>query len=97
MQFITLKVNLNCLKGAIDVKTLDLNMSLKNKIKEYCLENDLNFNLLADMKKLWGIDMLKFERENSKDAKNEVVLEVFGYGDNVVFKQTEYTQKYLAK
>ena len=54
---------MNCLKGVIDVKTLDLNMSLKNKIKEYCLENDLNFNLLADMKKLWGIDMLKFERE----------------------------------
>ena len=79
------------------MNTLDLNVSLENKIRKYCSENNLNFNLLADMKKLWGIDMLKFERENNKDKKNkEVVLEVFGYGDNVVFKQTEYTQKYLA-
>lgn len=79
------------------MNSLDLNASLENKIRKYCSENNLNFNLLADMKKLWGIDMLKFEKEDTKDKKNkEVVLEVFGYGDNIVFKQTEYTQKYLA-
>ena len=74
-----------------------LDVSFANKIKEYCLENNLNFNLLADMKKIWGIDMLKFEKEDVDGTKNGViVLEVFGYGDNLVFKQTEYTQKYLA-
>ena len=79
------------------MNALALNASLESKIREYCLENNLNFNLLADMKKLWGIDMLKFERGNNEDEKNrEVVLEVFGYGDNVVFKQTEYTRKYLS-
>lgn len=79
------------------MKTLDLNVSLENKIKEYCLENNLNFNLLATMKKLWGIDMLKFEKEDNHETKNsEVVLEVLGYGDNLVFKQTEHTKKYLA-
>ena len=80
------------------MKALDSFVSLENKIREYCLENDLDFNLLADMKKIWGIDMLKFERETNNGEKNqEVVLEVFGYGDNIEFKQTEYTQKYLAK
>lgn len=79
------------------MKNLDVNVSFENKIKEYCLENNLNFNLLATMKKIWGIDMLKFEKENDRGAKNsEIVLEVLGYGDNLVFKQTEYTQKYLA-
>ncbi len=79
------------------MKTLDLNVSLESKIKEYCSENNLNFNLLVTMKKLWGIDMLKFEKEDAQGAKNsEVVLEVLGYGDNLVFKQTEYTKKYLS-
>lgn len=71
------------------MKTLDLNVSFKNKIKEYCLENNLNFDLLVTMNKIWGIDMLKFEKNS------EIVLEVLGYGDNLTFEQTEYTKQYL--
>lgn len=74
----------------------DINASLESKIKKYCAENNLNFDLLSNMKKLWGIDMLKFVIENNNGEKsNEVVLEVFGYGDNITFEQTEHTRKYL--
>lgn len=68
--------------------------SLENKIKTYCIQNDLDFDLLANMKRNWGIDMLKFEK--TEQGNPHVVLEVFGYGDNLTFKQTEYTKKYLA-
>ncbi len=39
--------------------------SLENKIKTYCIQNDLNFELLANMKRNWGIDMLKFEKNRT--------------------------------
>ena len=67
--------------------------SFENKIKMYCIQNDLNFDLLANMKRSWGIDMLKFEKTDQGNTR--VVLEVFGYGDNLIFKQTEYTKQYL--
>lgn len=73
---------------------LGIDISLENKIRRYCSENNLKFDSLIHMKKLWGIDMLKFEKNDSE--KKEVVLEVFGYGDNISFKQTEYTKKYLS-
>lgn len=68
--------------------------SFEEKIKSFCMQNDLNFDLLADMKRIWGIDMLKFEKIEKGNPM--VVLEVLGYGDNLTFKQTEYTKKYLA-
>lgn len=74
--------------------TLGIDMSLENKIRGYCTENKLNFNPLMGMKKIWGIDVLKFEKND--DKKREIVLEVFGYGDNITIKQTEFTHKYLS-
>lgn len=70
-----------------------IEMTFENQIKEYCIQNNLNFDLLANMKRNWGIDMLKFE--NTEHGKNQIVLEVFGYGNNLEFKQTEYTKQYL--
>lgn len=64
-----------------------------NKIKEYCIKNDLNFDLLADMERNFGIDMIRFEK--TIHGKKQVILEVCGYGDNLIFKQTEYTKQYL--
>lgn len=74
--------------------SLGVEISLENQIRAYCIKNNLNFNLLADMKKRWGIDMLKFE--TIEQGLSRVVLEVYGYGDNVEFKQTEHTKKHLS-
>lgn len=68
--------------------------AFENQIKTYCEKNNLNFDLLVNMKRNWGIDMLKFEK--NEHGKKQIVLEVFGYGNNLEFKQTEYTKKYLA-
>lgn len=70
---------------------LGIDLDLEKKILDYCIKKVLDFNKLADMKKIWGIDMLKFEKDNV------IVLEVFGYGENVTIKQTEYTKQYLSK
>ena len=79
------------------MKSLDIDAPLERKIRAYCAENDLNFNLLADMKKIWGIDMLDFAIENNDDTEDDiVVLAVSGYGNNIMIEQTEYTKKYLA-
>ena len=72
---------------------LGIEMTLENKIREYCSENNLKFDLLVGMKKNWGIDMLSFAKNDL--GKEKVVLEVYGYGENIHFNQTEHTQKYL--
>ena len=71
--------------------SLGIDLELEKKILDYCINKALDFDKLAHMKKIWGIDMLKFEKDNV------IVLEVFGYGENVTFQQSEYTKQYLSK
>lgn len=68
-----------------------LGIDLENEILNYCIRKGLNFQELADMKKIWGVDMLKFEKNNV------IVLKVLGYGKNIMIEPTEYTKQYLSK
>lgn len=70
---------------------LGIDLDLENEILNYCIRKDLNFQELADMKKIWGVDMLKFEKDNV------IVLKVSGYGENIMIEPTEYTKQYLSK
>lgn len=54
--------------------------SFELTIQNYCIKKHLDFKSLANMERIWGIDMVKFKKDNV------IVLEVFGHGNNVTVK-----------
>ncbi len=78
-----------------------------NKIKEYCVKNNLSFNKLMSMSKCWGKNDVMFQYYEKEQDKNDsiitldcskaapIVLTMAVTSEGVIFEQTEYTQKYL--
>lgn len=79
-----------------------------SEIEMYCSQNDLSFEKLKNMVQSWGKDDLAFQfyDENCNSVKSglglldetpmPLVLWVQKLNGKFVFKQTEYTKKYLA-
>lgn len=79
------------------------------QIKNYCEQNNLSYEKLMKMAKQYGKDFVFFcylDKKASQNKKNQyindeellpLVLGVyFEESSKVTFKQTEYTQKYIA-
>lgn len=78
------------------------------QIEEYCMENNLNFEKAKKMSKCCSNDdiILQYFHPENESVKNglglldetpmPVVLLITKDGNKLKFKQTEYTQKYLA-
>ena len=79
-----------------------------NEIKQYCIENNLDFEKVKKMSQSSNKTTLLFQffDENSDSVKKGLglldetpmppVLWITKKGDRLEFEQTEYTQKYLA-
>lgn len=77
------------------------------QIKEYCEKNNLSFEKVQKMSKSWGKNdiALQYYNPNAESVKKglglldetpmPVVLWITKQGDNLIFKQTEYTKQYL--
>lgn len=84
----------------------ELFVKWENEIKNYCVNNGLNFKTLQNMSKSYSKDILFFQyfdknaNHSSKGLNDEtpspVVLFMYVENSKVRFEQTEFTQKYLA-
>ncbi|MGN1478853.1 MAG: hypothetical protein ACI4XH_03730, partial [Acutalibacteraceae bacterium] len=78
-----------------------------NEIENYCNENQLSFEKLQEMSKVYSKDFLAFQyfgdpKNYSNEGLNDetplpVVLIINIENSKVKFAQTEFTKKYLAK
>lgn len=76
-----------------------------SEIEKYCAENGLDFEKAKKLAKSWGLDnlaLLHYDPEKGKmglrdETPMPLVLNIKRELDgNLVFEQTEYTQKYLS-
>ena len=75
----------------------------ENEIKNYCFENNLDFERAKKLPQCFGKNDIWLQYHDPQKGKeglrNEtpapIVLKIFIEGGQVKFEQTEYTQKYL--
>ena len=80
----------------------------ENEIRDYCINNNLNFEKAKKMPKCWGKDdlILQYFDPDCEAVKKglglldetpmPVVLWIKKINGNLVFEQTEYTRTYLS-
>lgn len=76
-----------------------------NDIRNYCRDNNLDFEKAKNLSQCWGSNFLALqyhdENKQTKGLLDEtpmpVVLVIEKKDSNLVFTQTEYTAKYLRK
>ena len=59
-------------------------------LKKYCKEHNIDFDALAGMKLVWGIDSLEI-----RNKSNQPVIKISGYvTDDMVIEETDITHDY---